>query len=85
LNLLERSVHDSAKIYLAIYNKDNEVGYSIPSNITVGELLQKKSMPVEINLLGIKSRKYRCKWAIGSCIPGYPSLNSTSINLEVGN
>jgi Dolichyl-phosphate-mannose-protein mannosyltransferase len=79
----ERSVHDSAKIYLAIYNKDNEVGYSIPSNITVGELLQNKSMQVTINLSGIKPRKYRCKWAIGSCIPGYPSLNSTSISLEI--
>lgn len=78
------SVHDTAKIYLAIYNKDNEVGYAIPSNVTVRALLDKKSLPLEINLAGIKPREYRCKWAIGNSVPGFPSINSTSMKLVVG-
>ena len=80
-----KTLQDTAKIYLAVYNKDNEVGYSLPSNITIGELLQQRSMKVEVDLGGIKPRKYRCKWAIGNCVPGFPSLNSTSITLEVRN
>ena len=82
-NLFPPSVHDTARVYLAVYNKDNEVGYAIPSNVTVRQLLDKKTLPVEISLAGIKPRKYRCKWAIGNCVPGFPSLNSTSISLEV--
>ncbi len=77
------SVHDTAKLYLAIYNKDNEVGYVIPSNVSVRDLLDKKSLPIEVSLDGVKARRYRCKWAIGNCIPGFPSLNSTSITLTV--
>ena len=82
-NLFPPSVHDTARVYLAVYNKDNEVGYAIPSNVTVRQLLDKKTLDVEISLSGIKPRKYRCKWAIGNCVPGFPSLNSTSISLEV--
>ncbi len=83
VNQFPPTIHDTAKVYLAIYNKDNEVGYALPSNVTVRQLLDKKSLPIEISLKGIKPRKYRCKWAIGNCVPGFPSLNSTSISLEV--
>jgi hypothetical protein len=83
VNRFPPSINDTAKVYLAIYNKDNEVGYALPSNVTVRQLLDKKSLPIEISLKGIKPRKYRCKWAIGNCVPGFPSLNSTSITLRV--
>ena len=83
VNQFPPTVHDTAKVYLTIYNKDNEVGYAIPSNISVRQLLDKQTLPVEINLSGIKPRKYRCKWAIGNCVPGFPSLNSTSFTLRV--
>ena len=77
------SVHDTAKVYLALYNKDNEIGHIIPSNVTVRELLDKKSVQIEIPVEGIKRRVYRCKWAIGNSVPGFPSLNSTSMTLEL--
>jgi len=77
------SIHDTARVYLTLYNKDNEVGFVLPTNKSVRELLDKKSLMVEISLAGIRPRKYRCKWAIGNCVPGFPSLNSTSISLEV--
>ncbi len=83
VNLFPPTIHDTARVYLTLYNKDNEVGFAIPSNVTVRELLDKKSLPIEISLAGIRPRKYRCKWAISNCVPGFPSLNSTSFTLRV--
>jgi len=82
-NQFPASINDTAKVYLTLYNKDNEVGVVLPTNVSVRELLDKKSLNVKISLAGIKARKYRCKWAIGNCVPGFPSLNSTSFTLRV--
>jgi hypothetical protein len=49
------TVHDTAG--LTVYNKDNEVGYAIPSNVSVRQLLDQQTLPIEIDLKGIKPRE----------------------------
>jgi hypothetical protein len=71
-------------IYLVLYAHDNDVAYTIPTDMKFTSLIQTAG-PVEttVDLRSIKPGKYRYKWAIESSIPGWPTLNSSSKELLI--
>jgi hypothetical protein len=72
------------KVYLALYARDEHVAYAIPSNTDLQKLLHSPdAVEVGVRLDTIKPGKYRYKWAIETFISGWPSLNSTSKQIEV--
>jgi len=72
------------KLFLALYARDEHVAYAVPSNIMLRQLLHSPNgLEVTVNLDTIAAGKYRYKWAIGTFIPDWPTLNSTSREIEV--
>ncbi|HLO82722.1 MAG TPA: glycosyltransferase family 39 protein [Chitinophagaceae bacterium] len=70
------------RIFLVLYAHDNDVAYTVPSNMKFTNMIY-ASVPVEtmVDLSSVKPGKYRYKWAIESSIPGWPTLNSSSKEL----
>ena len=73
----------TARIYIALYAHDNDVAYILPTNMTLQVLNQGDYIGVAANIRNVKPGRYRYKWAIESCIPGWPTLNSTSREVEI--
>jgi hypothetical protein len=72
------------KIYLVLYAHDNDVAYILPSDMKFTNMIYSSvPVPTNVSLNTVKPGKYRYKWAIETSIPGWPSLNSSSREIEI--
>ncbi|MFZ9301674.1 MAG: ArnT family glycosyltransferase, partial [Chitinophagaceae bacterium] len=79
-----RLVRPNTKVYLAIYSGTNDVEYLFPTDINVGTIVDvSTAAKASIDLGIVKPGVYRYKWAVESCIAGWPTLNSTSKTIVV--
>jgi Dolichyl-phosphate-mannose-protein mannosyltransferase len=72
------------RIFLVLYAHDNDVAYILPSDMKFTNMIY-ASVPVvtSVDLKNVKPGKYRYKWAIETSIPNWPSLNSSSREIEI--
>jgi hypothetical protein len=83
LNYFKLSPYDTSQVYLVIYNKKTVIGYRA-ANITVKNITEQiQSNIISIDMAGLAPGNYIGKFAISTCIPGHPSLNSAGIELAV--
>ena len=72
------------KIYLVLYAHDNDVAYFLPTSANFTTLISASvPVPTSVDLKDVKPGKYRYKWAIETSIPNWPSLNSSSKEIEI--
>jgi hypothetical protein len=72
------------KIFLVLYAHDNDVAYILPTDTKFINLIGASvPIPTAVDLMNVKPGKYRYKWAIETSIPNWPSLNSSSKEIEV--
>lgn len=83
--MTRRFAKSNTPVYLALYAHDNDVAYAIKGHSFLGMYQAEgiSSFSVDVPLAGIKPGKYRYKWAIESCIPGWPTLNSSSHEITI--
>jgi secreted trypsin-like serine protease len=73
---------DTAHIYVALFAHDDDVAYLLRTETTVHQLIKENKVPLTIDISAFKKQVYRYKWGIGSSVPGMPSMNSVSYQLE---
>ena len=79
-----RIIRPNTKVWLAIYNGTNDVEYVFPTDINVGTIVDPSAAAkASVDLSSVKPGTYRYKWAVESCIPGWPTLNSTSKTIVI--
>jgi len=72
------------KIFLVLYAHDNDVAYILPTDTKFTQLIGASvPIPTGVDLKNVKPGTYRYKWAIETSIPNWPSLNSSSSEIEV--
>jgi hypothetical protein len=84
-NLTKRFATSQTPVFLALYAHDNDVAYTLPGkrSLIVFHADEAPSFSVDVDLSSVKPGNYRYKWAIESCIPGWPTLNSSSHQITV--
>ena len=71
-------VYDTARVGLTIYFHDNDPGLMLQTPLTLNDLVNNKTT-VNFNLPEtLLKGRYRARWSINSCLPGLPTLNSSS-------
>lgn len=79
-----RVIRPETKVWMAIYSGTNKVSHLLPTDIHVGSILDPSAAAnARIDLSMLEPGTYRYKWAIESCIPDWPTLNSPSKKLMV--
>jgi hypothetical protein len=79
-----RIIRPNTKVWLAIYTGTNDVEYVFPTDINVGTIVDPSAAAkASVDLSSVKPGTYRYKWAVESCIPGWPTLNSTSKTIVI--
>jgi hypothetical protein len=82
LSCFTQQPYDTAQVYLAIFRKKQFVKY-YPVNMKLKDIsLESQENRFNINL-DLSKGTYQCKLAISSCVPGFPSLNSTGFEIEL--
>lgn len=83
LDYFKQFPYDSSQVYLVMYNKKAVIDYRT-TNIKVKYITDEvQSNIITLDLAGLTPGTYIGKFAISSCIPGHPSLNSTGIKIKV--
>jgi hypothetical protein len=77
------TMFDTASVYLTVYFHDNDPGMIIPTgsrlkDVANGHLKLDFTLPPTL-----QKGNYRARWAIGSSIPGWPSVNSSASRLVI--
>jgi hypothetical protein len=74
---------DTAHVGLTIYFHDSDPGMMLQTPLTLRDLVNDKKQ-VDFRLPGALAKgRYRARWSINSCLPGLPTLNSSSYAVEV--
>jgi hypothetical protein len=83
LSFFQESPYDTASVQLTIYDKRGDVATYLSSNLLVKQITEVE-MPATISCKHqLAPGKYAARFAISSCIPGFPSLNSSSFKIEI--
>ncbi|WP_336514884.1 ArnT family glycosyltransferase [Pollutibacter soli] len=75
--------YDSAAVSLVLYYHDNDPGLIVKSNLTVRDIAAGKTEIDMVLPASVPAGHHRARWAINSCLPGLPSLNSISYSVDV--
>lgn len=79
-----RVIRPNTKIWMAIYSATKKVPQLLPTDINVGTIMDlSASAMARVDLGDLAPGTYRYKWAIESCIPDWPTLNSTSKSVTI--
>lgn len=82
LHYFRESPYDSAQVYIAIYSKKKVVAY-----YPTGMIIKDINREVQQNIISVSPKlppgSYTGKFAISSCIPGQPSLNSSGFKITL--
>jgi hypothetical protein len=83
LPFFQQSPYDTAFVLLTVYDKRGDVAAYISSNFQVKQITEVE-MPATISCKHqLAPGKYAARLAVSSCIPGFPSLNSSSFKIEI--
>ncbi len=84
-NINTRFAKGNTTVFLALYAHDNDVAYCLPGKkfLALYHKDEPSSFSIDVDMSSVKPGKYRYKWAIESCIPGWPTLNSSSKELTL--
>lgn len=81
---LAQTPYDTCQILLALYDDRGDVFRLIPTHITLAKAQQQaEDLRLAIPQSAITPGRYNAKLAISSCLPGYPSVNSTVFKVTV--
>ncbi len=83
LSLLQEKGKDTASVLFVIYNNRGDVTQYIPSAVRVGSL-KETNQPVTLAAKHqLSPGEYNVRIGITTCLPGFPSLNSTGFKVVV--
>ena len=82
LTYFSQSPYDTASFYLAVYKKNKVVAYA-SSNMTVKDIEKTFQQNIVFFQIPVPKGKYECKFAISTCLPGRPSINSSAFKVTV--
>lgn len=82
LSLFQRKPYDSAQVYVAVY-KEKKLFRYLPANMRTKDIAISLQQNIISTNLELPAGRYTGKFAISSCIPGHPSLNSSKFNIVV--
>lgn len=75
--------YDSCHVLVALYDDRGDVFQIIPTNTTLS-MMPVQSKEISLSFMPVVAPgKYNAKLAVSSCLPGYPSLNSTVFKLTI--
>ncbi len=77
------TLFDTARVGLTIYFHDNDPGIMLQTPLTLNDLINKKTVVDFVLPPSLAKGRYRARWNINSCLPGLPTLNSSSYAVEV--
>jgi hypothetical protein len=84
LPLVQKAPYDTASIVITIYNKRGDVLSYLPTSFKVNNIREEKMQTTIVcNNHGLAAGSYSVRLGISSCLPGYPSLNSSNFRFEV--
>lgn len=84
LPLVQKAPYDTASIVITIYNKRGDVLSYLPTSFKVNNIREEKMQTTIVcNNHGLAAGWYSVRLGISSCLPGYPSLNSSNFRFEV--
>jgi hypothetical protein len=83
LPYFQQQPYDTAMVFVTIYDKRGNVAEYLPSKFTVKQIVQTETTASISCSHQLSSGIYTAKMAISSCIPGFPSLNSSSFKFEI--
>ena len=79
-----RKIRTQTRIWLALYGEKNKIAHLLETNLNMENILDASAAGLAtIDLSGVPAGTYRYKWGIETCIPGHPSMNSTSKQLVI--
>ncbi|HUQ66192.1 MAG TPA: glycosyltransferase family 39 protein [Flavitalea sp.] len=78
----ETAPYDTASVFLTVYKKNKVVKY-IPSEMTVKDIVNEVQHNIVSFSVAMPKGEYECKLAISTCLPGWPSLNSSRFKVTV--
>jgi hypothetical protein len=74
--------YDSLQLWLTVYEK-KEVSRNIPTNLRLGMIKNEKELLPAQFTLDLPPGKYVVRFSITSCIPDWPTMNSSVLSLRV--
>lgn len=79
----QRTPYDTASVILAVYDKRGDVAGYIPSSFRL-KALTDSSQSITLSFSHhLTAGKYSARMAISSCLPGFPSMNSSAFKFEL--
>lgn len=82
-----KAIRPNTRLFLAVFNERNKVEHLLPTDIHIGTILNYASTSANalarVDLSALKPGKYKYKWAVESCVAGWPTMNSTSKTFEL--
>jgi hypothetical protein len=82
LNFFQQAPYDTSSVYLVIYSKKKVVTY-IQTNFTIKDITKCNQENIVSFNMNLSQGDYTGKFAISSCIPGQPSLNSSGFSIKI--
>jgi hypothetical protein len=82
LPYFQQPPYDTAQVYLAVFRKKQFVEYH-PINVKLKDILSNTQQHIVHVMLDLRTGTYQCKFALSSCAPGYPSLNSARFEIAL--
>jgi hypothetical protein len=82
LNYFQQAPYDTSSVYLVIYSKKKVVTY-IQTNFTIKGITKCNQENIVSFNMNLSQGDYTGKFAISSCIPGQPSLNSSGFSIKI--
>jgi len=83
LPYFQRKPYDTCSVWIVLYDKRDDVFGYINTGFTVNQIREASGTYTLSALHQLKSGKYNAKIAISTCIPRFPSLNSSGFKFEV--
>ncbi len=83
LPYFQSSSYDSSSIWIAIYDRKDDVSSYINTGFTVKAIRDSSGTYTLSSLHKLPAGTYHAKFAISTCIPGFPSLNSSGFKFKL--
>lgn len=83
IDLFKQAPYDSVSVVLAIYDKRGDVSGYITSAFKLKAVTSNKQSATISTNHSLPPGKYSARMAISSCIPGFPSMNSSAFKFTI--
>ena len=83
LPLFQQKPYDTASLYITIYNKRGDVSSYDPTSLKVSDIKDSVFKTTVKCTYPFTPGKHAVRLGISTCVPGFPSLNSSSFKFKV--